>query len=80
MRANDATKIIPAAIVSVAANEFREEVLTSVIGVIDWLEKPIDEKRLIRAIRRGADLNANGRGSTLIVEDNSGPSEILRQG
>ena len=64
-------------VVSAIANESREEVLTSVMGVMDWLQKPIDEKRLIRAIKRGVDLSANGHNSILIVEDDADLSEVL---
>ena len=77
LRANDATKNIPVVVVSVIADESREDVLTSVMGVMDWLQKPIDENRLIRAIKRGVDLSSNGHNSILIVEDDANLSEVL---
>ena len=45
--------------------------------VMDWLEKPIDEKRLIRAVGHGTDLSANGHNKILIVEDNADVTEVL---
>ena len=77
LRANDATKDIPVVVVSVVAHESREEVLTSVMKVMDWLEKPIDEKRLIRAVGHGTDLRTNGHNKILIVEDDADVTEVL---
>lgn len=79
MRANDATKNIPVVVVSAVAHQSREEVLTSVMGVMDWLDKPIDENRLIRAIRRGTDLSANGRAKILVVEDDFDLTVVLTE-
>jgi DNA-binding response OmpR family regulator len=77
LRANDATKDIPVVVVSAIANDSREEVLTSVLGVMDWLQKPIDEHRLIRAIKRGAEIGASGQSKILIVEDDADLNEVL---
>jgi len=77
LRANDATKDIPVVVVSAIANDSREEVLTSVLGVMDWLQKPIDEHRLIRAIKRGAEIGASGQSKILIVEGDADLNEVL---
>ncbi|MFP6735923.1 MAG: response regulator [Rhodospirillales bacterium] len=77
LRANDATKDIPVVVVSAIANDSREEVLTSVLGVMDWLQKPIDEHRLIRAIKRGTEIGASGQSKILIVEDDADLNEVL---
>ena len=77
LRHNDATKDIPVVVVSAVAHESREEVLTSIMGVMDWLDKPIDEKRLVRAVKRGTDLSADGHNKILIVEDDADLTEVL---
>jgi len=77
LRADEATKDIPVVVVSAIAGESRDNVLTSVMGVMDWLEKPIDEHRLIRAIKRGTELGTSGQGNILIVEDDADLTSVL---
>ena len=41
------------------------------MGILDWIDKPIDQNRMIAAIQRGLRSHANGRPRLLYVEDDS---------
>lgn len=45
---------IPVVVVSVKANETKRDLEGSALGVVDWLQKPIDQQRLIDAVKQAA--------------------------
>jgi DNA-binding response OmpR family regulator len=59
---------LPIVVVSAKAEVAREELNGDAIGIVDWLEKPIDQARLSEAIRRAIGL-AEGAARILHVED-----------
>lgn len=48
------TQNIPVVVVSVKANETKQDLKGGAIGVMDWLQKPIDQPRLIDAVKQAA--------------------------
>ena len=58
---------LPVVVVSVEADENRRKLNGSAIGVVDWINKPIDEKRLLNAIKQS--FRTNGKTRILHVED-----------
>jgi len=53
----------------VRAEQGQVELNGGALGVIDWLVKPIDEKRLTSAMERAVELPAGGGARILHVED-----------
>ncbi|MDB5365886.1 MAG: sensor hybrid histidine kinase [Rhodospirillales bacterium] len=65
---------IPIVVVSITATERADELNGDVVGIVDWIQKPIDQPRLIESIRR-ATLGAERQPRILHVEDDL---DILR--
>ena len=53
LRENEATVDLPVIIMSAKANEGKLEVEGEAFAMVDWIEKPTDEKRLFEALRSG---------------------------
>ncbi|GLQ94366.1 response regulator [Dyella acidisoli] len=47
------------------------------LGVIDWISKPIDQGRLLNAVRSGIASNADGKSRVLHVEDDPDLRQIV---
>lgn len=75
LRQEAATQDIPVVVVSVTADEAKRDVNGGAIGVIDWLQKPIDSPRLIRAIKQAAGDNKLPR--VLHVEDEADVHKVV---
>ena len=69
LRANQATHDLPIIVVSAIAAEGKAKINGAGIHVIDWLSKPIDEDRLLRAISGTIDARHSERPHILHVED-----------
>lgn len=77
LRSQDATRDLPIVVVSVTAEEGRDLLNGDAIGMIDWLEKPIDKIRLIAAVRRATQHQIHGKPHILHVEDDPDVREIV---
>ncbi len=71
LREAPATRDLPVIIVSAVANETKRSVSGIAVAVRDWIQKPIDEERLIAAVRAATNGSARGRPSILHVEDDT---------
>jgi PAS domain S-box-containing protein len=71
LRREEATSRLPIVVVSVRAEQGKLELNGGALGVIDWLVKPIDEKRLMAAMERAVQLPAGGGAHILHVEDDA---------
>lgn len=69
LRRDEATRELPIIVVSAVADQGRDQLNGSGIGVIDWLAKPIDEQRLLDAIRRSLGAGTGRMPRILHVED-----------
>ncbi|MBT3358887.1 MAG: PAS domain S-box protein [Rhodospirillales bacterium] len=71
LRRRKDTRNLPIVIVSGRAKETREKIKTSTLGIVDWLNKPINEDQLSHAITLAVrpDLNRAGKPRLLYVED-----------
>lgn len=67
LRADPSTRELPVVVVSAIADETRRELEGGALGVVDWLTKPIDQQRLVRAVKQAAP--AGERARVLHVED-----------
>jgi len=67
LRKNRATRHLPIVVVSVMADEAKRDLSGGAISVADWLQKPIDQSRLMNAIKQVTTLDCVPR--VLHVED-----------
>lgn len=66
---------IPVVVISVKANETKRDLQGSAIGVVDWLQKPIDQQRLINAVKQAA--GPTRLAKVLHVEDEADVHKIV---
>ncbi len=78
VRANPATQTLPVIVISAEIDATRKQLNGSAIGIIDWLEKPIDPSRLKAAVRSAAENRSAGRPSVLHVEDDKDILEVIK--
>jgi PAS domain S-box-containing protein len=77
LRAHERTRDLPIIVVSVDAKAEQAGLTGQAVGVIDWLEKPVDPQRLLAAIRTGG-RRATGRPRILHVEDDADVIQLLK--
>jgi CheY-like chemotaxis protein len=75
LRAAPQTRDLPIVFVSAEADKGRKELNGAAVGVLDWLQKPIDPQRLLHAIRLAAQSSRRPAATVLHVEDD--PDLIL---
>lgn len=76
LREDANTQDLPVVIVSAEADEMKRELRGGAMGVIDWLQKPIDEDRLIAAVKQAGDDDSLPR--VLHVEDESDVHKVVK--
>ena len=67
LRKDPDTKDLPVVVLSVKANETKRELKGGALDIIDWLNKPIDNQRLVDVVRSAVAINRPPR--VLHVED-----------
>jgi len=78
LRSSPATHELPIVVVSVHPRAPQQQGVIDGLGVIDWLSKPIDQERLIEAMRRGTQHPADGKIRVLHVEDDPDVCQIVQ--
>ncbi len=74
LREDPKTHHLPVVVVSASADEAQRELRGGVVGVLDWLGKPIDFTRLLQAIGK---VNGRSTKNILHVEDDKDISKVL---
>jgi DNA-binding response OmpR family regulator len=77
LRANKATSHLPVIVISAKASEGKLEVEGDSLEVMDWIEKPVDEKRLLESLRSGFTHSMTTGVRILHVEDDSDVAQII---
>ncbi|MCK4704722.1 MAG: response regulator, partial [Gammaproteobacteria bacterium] len=75
IRDEAATHDIPVVIISVKADETRHKLIGGALDVVDWLQKPIDQQRLIEVIQQISGLSRLPR--VLHVEDEDDVHKVV---
>jgi PAS domain S-box-containing protein len=78
LREDAATRHLPVVIVSAYMEEGRKAINGDAFGILDWLEKPIDEARLKRALARTTAFFDGRKPRILHVEDDADIAEVVR--
>ena len=76
LRDNPSTRALPVIVVSASADENKRQLNGSAVGVADWINKPIDQARLLDAIARTQP--DEGQARVLHVEDDEDVAEVVR--
>ncbi|MDH5368554.1 MAG: PAS domain S-box protein [Gammaproteobacteria bacterium] len=76
LRADSATAELPVVVVSVRAEEGRKEFNGDAVSVLDWLQKPVDENRLLKSVRDA--MKQSNRPRILHVEDDPDIIQVVR--
>ncbi len=69
LRENEATHNLPIIVISAKAKEGQLEVEETAFSMVDWIEKPIDEKRLLESIHSNISRTKTENKRILHVED-----------
>ena len=69
LRQDAQLRCLPIVVVSARAQEGRNEVNGGAFGVIDWLDKPVNQDRLTSAINEAVQQHIHGRLHILHIED-----------
>lgn len=69
LRQDEQLRCLPIVVVSARAQEGRNEVNGGAFGVIDWLDKPVNQDRLTSAINEAVQQHIHGRLRILHIED-----------
>jgi PAS domain S-box-containing protein len=77
LRRQDRTRELPVIAVSAIADQARRRLNGSAFGIVDWLEKPLDESRLLSAVQMIASYK-QGLPRILHVEDDPLIYEMVR--
>jgi len=77
LRQNSKTKDLPIIVISANATKGAVELNGDAIGIIDWIEKPIDQQRLSDDLRRAVASSSNGKARILHVEDDTDIVQIV---
>jgi len=77
LRTASSTRELPIIVVSVKAQAGREILAGSGFTVLDWLDKPIDQRRLIAAVERATRHNRAGSPKILHVEDDLDLQQVV---
>lgn len=69
LREQESTRTLPVIVVSVVADEEKKRFSGSALEVVDWINKPFDSERLLRAVNFALRGPLKGRAHILHVED-----------
>ncbi len=69
LRQDARLRCLPIVVVSARAQEGRNEISGGALGVIDWLDKPVNQDRLTSAINEAVQQHIHGRLRILHIED-----------
>lgn len=80
IRASPVNSDIAVIVISAVADEARRSLNGSAVGIVDWLEKPVDSKRLHTALAKIVGRRVEPRPQILHVEDDEGVLAVMSEG
>lgn len=79
LRADERTATLPIIVVSAVADAARGQLRGEAVSVVDWLDKPIDHERLLRAVRAVRVSRGDAPKRVLYVEDDPDLPRIVQE-
>jgi len=80
IRASPVNPDISVIVISAVANEARRSLNGSAVGIAEWLEKPVDSKRLHAALAKIVGRRVGTKPQILHVEDDEGVLAVMSEG
>ncbi|WP_027168462.1 ATP-binding protein [Mesorhizobium sp. WSM3224] len=80
IRASPVNSDISVIVISAVADEARRSLNGSAVGIVDWLEKPVDSKRLHAALAKIVGRRIEPKPRILHVEDDEGVLAVMSEG
>jgi DNA-binding response OmpR family regulator len=80
LRASPSNADIPVIVISAIADEAKRSLNGAAIGIVDWLEKPVDPERLHVALGKIINRRLDRRPRILHVEDDEGVLAVMTEG
>ncbi|TPN83145.1 response regulator [Mesorhizobium sp. CU2] len=80
IRASKVNSEIAVIVISAVADEARRSLNGNAIGIVDWLEKPVDSKRLHAALAKIVGRRVEPKPRILHVEDDEGVLAVMSEG
>jgi len=80
IRASPVNSDISVIVISAVADEARRSLNGSAVGIVDWLEKPVDSKRLHAALAKIVGRRTEPKPQILHVEDDEGVLAVMSEG
>jgi DNA-binding response OmpR family regulator len=77
LRDNPETRDLPVIVVSATARKGKKQMNCSALGVVDWMEKPINRERLLDNLKRALTSSGNGKSRILHVEDDQDILDVV---
>lgn len=77
LRMNPKTQNLPVIVVSATAREGQLQLNGDAVGVIDWLEKPIDEQRLTDLLGNALEKKSGAKPRILHIEDDESIFQVI---
>jgi DNA-binding response OmpR family regulator len=78
LREKPETRNLPVIVVSAYIDEARQALNGDAFGIVDWIEKPIDENHLEQALYRAVQTKSGGRPRILHIEDDQDIHEVVK--
>jgi DNA-binding response OmpR family regulator len=80
IRASPVNSDIAVIVISAVADEARRSLNGAAVGIVDWLEKPVDSKRLHAALAKIVGRRVEPKPQILHVEDDEGVLAVMSEG
>jgi DNA-binding response OmpR family regulator len=80
LRATPSNADTPVIVISAIADEAKRSLNGAAIGIVDWLEKPVDPERLHMALGKIVNRRLDRRPRILHVEDDEGVLAVMSEG
>ncbi len=77
LRDNPETRDLPVIVVSATAKKGKKQMNGSALGVVDWMEKPIDRERLFDNLKSALSSSSNGKSRILHIEDDQDILDVV---
>ena len=77
LRAAPETRMLPIVVVSAIADQGRRQLDGEAVWVTDWLQKPIDQQRLVNAVSMATQHSTHAKPQILHVEDDADVVQVV---
>lgn len=77
IRSEKRTRDLPVVVISAVADKEKDELEGDALSLVDWIEKPVEQERLQKALLRAVRSATTGKPSVLHVEDDPDVAQVI---